>query len=173
MAFQTHAGRVAVITGAARGFGQAFCIGLAERGADIVAVGDQIQREFGRNVQTHYLASKMGIIGFTRGLASGLAGFGITVNAVGPTATATRGMNSKGLPVAVFDAIVQKQAIKSPGELEDIAGTVAFLSSDDGAFVTGQTIIADGGLAGCSRRTPAGNSGPHRSGSRSLFIGEA
>jgi NAD(P)-dependent dehydrogenase (short-subunit alcohol dehydrogenase family) len=245
---QTHEGRVAVITGATGGFGQAFAVGLAERGADIVAVdlqdsaetvarveslgrralalvaditdpaavaevGTQIQNTFGRcdilvnnagiypnrpfddmdfefwrRVQavnldsqflmakaavplmkenewgriinltsnsivlavagvSHYLASKMGIIGFTRGLASDLAGFGITVNAVGPTLTPSQAWDARGLPAVVVEATIQKQAIKRAGTTADVVGIVAFLSSDDAAFITGQTMMADGGLA--------------------------
>ncbi len=96
---------------------------------------------------THYLASKMGIIGFTRGLASDLAGFGITVNAVGPTLTPSQAWDARGLPAVVVEATVQKQAIKRPGRTDDVIGVVAFLSSEDAAFITGQTIMADGGLA--------------------------
>jgi NAD(P)-dependent dehydrogenase (short-subunit alcohol dehydrogenase family) len=245
---QTHAGRVAAITGAAGGFGQAIAVGLAARGADIVAVdlqdstetvalveglgreavalvaditspaavsavGDEIRSQFGRcdilvnnagiypnrafddvdfefwrrvhavNLDSqflmakavvalmkendwgriinltsnsivlavpgvaHYLSSKMAVIGFTRGLATDLAEFGITVNAVGPTLTPSQAWDARGLPPALVDATVQKQAIKRPGRPDDIVGTIAFLSSDDAAFVTGQTIMADGGLA--------------------------
>ena len=96
---------------------------------------------------SHYLASKMGIIGFTRGLATDLAGFGITVNAVGPTLTPSQAWDARGLPPALVDLIVQKQAIKRPGTTDDVVGIVAFLSTDDAAFITGQTIMADGGLA--------------------------
>jgi 3-oxoacyl-[acyl-carrier protein] reductase len=89
----------------------------------------------------------MGIIGFTRGLANDLAGFGITVNAVGPTLTASQAWEARGLPTALVDATIAKQAIKRAGQVEDVVGVVAFLTSDESAFVTGQTIMADGGLA--------------------------
>jgi NAD(P)-dependent dehydrogenase (short-subunit alcohol dehydrogenase family) len=93
----------------------------------------------------HYMSSKAGVIGFTRGLATDLAPLGITVNAVGPTASLTPGGKS-GIDPEVIQMLAQSQAIKRPGTSEDIVGTVMFLSSEDSAWVTGQTIMADGGL---------------------------
>jgi NAD(P)-dependent dehydrogenase (short-subunit alcohol dehydrogenase family) len=93
----------------------------------------------------HYMSSKAGVIGFTRGLANDVAEHGITVNAVGPTASLTPGGVSN-IERAHIEELAQTQAIKRPGTAEDIVGTVLFLSGDDSAFVTGQTIMADGGL---------------------------
>jgi NAD(P)-dependent dehydrogenase (short-subunit alcohol dehydrogenase family) len=93
----------------------------------------------------HYMASKGAVIGFTRALATDLAPFGITVNAVCPTASRTPG-GERNIGQRKFDAISQMQAIKRVGLAEDIVGTVCFLSSDDCAFLTGQTLVADGGL---------------------------
>ncbi|GIF46309.1 3-oxoacyl-[acyl-carrier protein] reductase [Asanoa ferruginea] len=95
---------------------------------------------------SHYFASKMGIIGFTRGLANDLAPFGITVNAVGPTLTRTPGVLAHRGGKELEEA-AHAQAIKRPGEVDDVVGVIAFLASDDAGFVTGQTIMADGGLA--------------------------
>ncbi|MFI6761200.1 SDR family NAD(P)-dependent oxidoreductase [Micromonospora sp. NPDC050417] len=95
---------------------------------------------------SHYMASKMGNIGFTRGLANDLAPFGITVNAVGPTLTITPGVLQVH-PKEVLAAVAEAQAIKRNGQPDDLVGTVAFLTSDDASFLTGQTIMADGGLA--------------------------
>ncbi|MGW3786664.1 SDR family NAD(P)-dependent oxidoreductase [Micromonospora chokoriensis] len=245
--FPTHEGRVAVVTGAARGIGQAIARHLGERGATVVAidladpvetvslltsggrtaigltadvsdpeqtaaVGAEIIRRFGRvdilvnnagifpfrdiddldyatwrhvlavNLDSqflmvkavlpamknggwgrivnltsnsivtsspglsHYMASKMGDIGFTRGLANDVAPFGITVNAVGPTLTITPGVLQVH-PKDVLAAVAQAQAIKHNGQPDDLVGTVAFLTSDDASFITGQTVMADGGLA--------------------------
>lgn len=94
---------------------------------------------------SHYMASKAGVIGFTRGLATDVAEHGITVNAVGPTASLTTGGKAHIKPEHI-EELAKTQAIKRPGRSEDIVGTVLFLSSDDSAFVTGQTIMADGGL---------------------------
>lgn len=96
---------------------------------------------------SHYMASKMGIIGFSRGLANDLAPFGITVNAAGPALTITPGVRQGNHTPEGLAAAAQAQAIKRNGLPEDLTGTIAFLSSDDSAFMTGQTLMADGGLA--------------------------
>jgi NAD(P)-dependent dehydrogenase (short-subunit alcohol dehydrogenase family) len=242
----THSGRVAVVTGAAGGFGTAICTELARRGADVIAIdlvpsdktvaavqeagqkalalradltdpqqvdaitadmldfaghidilinnagafpfrniwqldftewkriqainldsqflmakavmGSMRDNSWGRIVNlasnslglavpdmVPYMAAKGGVIGFTRALATDLAPHGITVNAVCPTASSTPGGRTF-IGDEVLDMVAGMQAIKRVGTATDIVGTVCFLSSDDSAFVTGQTIVADGGL---------------------------
>ncbi len=92
---------------------------------------------------SHYIASKMGIIGFMRGLANDVASDGITANAVLPgltntTATASQTEEQKR-------SIWEYQAIKRLEEPTDITGAILFLTSDDAAFITGQAIVVDGG----------------------------
>ncbi|MFC9553637.1 SDR family NAD(P)-dependent oxidoreductase [Rhodococcus sp. NPDC056960] len=94
---------------------------------------------------THYMASKMGVIGFTRALANDVAADGITVNAVGPTLSLTPGVRA-AVPEELVRNLSNSQAIKKPGEATDVVGTVLFLTSADSYFVTGQTIMSDGGL---------------------------
>jgi 3-oxoacyl-[acyl-carrier protein] reductase len=94
---------------------------------------------------THYMASKMAVIGFTRGLSCDVAEYGVTVNAVGPTASLTPG-GIAGIKAEHIEELAMTQAIKRAGRPEDIVGTVMFLASEESAWVTGQTIMADGGL---------------------------
>ena len=100
---------------------------------------------------THYVASKGGIVGFTRALATDLAPFGITVNAIAPGLTRSPGTLIRAPRPAFksmdeeFAAVAQMQAIKRPEVPEDLVGALSFLTSDDAAFMTGQTLNVDGG----------------------------
>jgi len=237
---RTHEGRIALVTGAARGIGQAIALALAERGAQVIAtdlappeetarkigpaarafpldvtqeeswaalaarsreVGEvdivvnnagyfphrpidaldlatwrktfatnldshflsahtflptMRRKKWGRFVgissnmvglaiagMSHYIATKMGIIGFMRGLANDVASDGITANAVLPglTNTLATAPQSEEQKRATWE----QQAIKRLGEPEDITGAVLFLTSDDSSFITGQAIVVDGG----------------------------
>ena len=92
---------------------------------------------------SHYIASKMGIIGFMRGLANDVAGDGITCNAVLPGLTNTPA--TAPMDDAQRRATWQGQAIQRFAEPEDVVGPVLFLTSDDAAFMTGQALVVDGG----------------------------
>jgi len=92
-----------------------------------------------------YMAAKGGVVGFTRALATDLAPHGITVNAVCPTASKTPG-GEQFIGSEVLGVVANMQAIKRVGVAADIVGTVCFLSSADSAFMTGQTLVSDGGL---------------------------
>jgi NAD(P)-dependent dehydrogenase (short-subunit alcohol dehydrogenase family) len=90
-----------------------------------------------------YAAAKMGVVGFTRALARELAPFGVTVNAVAPGAIRTRAHDR--LAPEVIDRIKAGAPAGFIAEPEDVAGCVAFLASDDARYVTGQTLLIDGG----------------------------
>jgi 3-oxoacyl-[acyl-carrier protein] reductase len=92
---------------------------------------------------SHYITSKMGIIGFMRGLANDVANYGITANAVLPGLTNT--LATAAQPDEMKRATWEQQAIKRLGEPEDVTGAILFLSSDDASFITGQAIVVDGG----------------------------
>src|ERR1700720_64423 len=92
---------------------------------------------------SHYITTKMGIIGFMRGLANDVANDGITANSVLPglTNTLATAPQSEEQERSTWE----QQAIKRLGEPEDVTGAVLFLTSDDAAFITGQSIVVDGG----------------------------
>ncbi len=98
----------------------------------------------GNGGQTNYAASKAGVIGLTKSLAKEVAVRGIRVNAVAPGFVETD-------MTADLDAEIKAQAIEAiplgrMGAPADIASAVAFLASDEAAYITGQTLIVDGGM---------------------------
>jgi NAD(P)-dependent dehydrogenase (short-subunit alcohol dehydrogenase family) len=96
----------------------------------------------------HYVTSKMGIIGFTRALASEVGQFGVTVNAITVGLTATqRPAGSRLMQGSILEHLLPPQAIHRAETPEDLAGIVSFLASAESSIITGQTINVDGGVA--------------------------
>jgi NAD(P)-dependent dehydrogenase (short-subunit alcohol dehydrogenase family) len=92
----------------------------------------------------HYTTSKGGVVGFTRSLARELGDFGIRVNAIAPGFTLS-GDNEQNISEERKRANVQTRMLKRAQVPEDLVGTFIYLASDDSGFVTGQTILVDGG----------------------------
>jgi 3-oxoacyl-[acyl-carrier protein] reductase len=94
--------------------------------------------------QANYVASKAGLIGLTKALAQELAPRGITVNAVAPGFIKTA--MTDALSEEVRKALLAKVPLGRLGTPEDVAEVVAFLASPRAAYITGQTVIVDGGM---------------------------
>ena len=95
--------------------------------------------------QTNYSASKAGIIGFTRSLAREVAGYNIRVNAVAPGFIETDMV--KGLKAEYKDKLLKHIPLGRFGSPQEVARAVKFLISDSSNYISGQTIIIDGGLS--------------------------
>lgn len=95
--------------------------------------------------QAHYVAAKAGVIGLTRSLAREFGGEGITVNLIAPGVTITPAA-AKALPKEVQEAQIDRRAIKREEKPADLTGAVFFFASPDSDFITGQTLVVDGGL---------------------------
>jgi NAD(P)-dependent dehydrogenase (short-subunit alcohol dehydrogenase family) len=99
-----------------------------------------------------YIATKAGVIGFTRALASEVGVDGVTVNAIAPSLVQTpttmyREAGPGGMsPSDEAAMIAEMQAVKRPEVPDDLVGAMAFLTSDDARFITAQTLFVDGGL---------------------------
>lgn len=94
-----------------------------------------------------YVSSKGAIIGFTRTLAREVGPDGITVNAISPGAFPTDAERVHPDQEALNRRILEQQSLKRRGTPEDVGNLAAFLASDAASFITGQTIMIDGGWA--------------------------
>lgn len=115
----------------------------AERWGRVILIASS-QFFIGGQSMAHYVTSKGALIGLAHGLAAELGPHGVTINCVAPGLTRTRKAVAD-LPEAVFQQIASLQAIPRNGQPEDQSGVVSFLASDDAAFITGQTLLVDGG----------------------------
>ena len=95
----------------------------------------------------HYIASKAAVIGMTRSLARELGEFGIRVNVIAPGLTMSEEVKANAAYAASRTLNVSSRALKREQEPEDLVGTVTFLCSHESDFMTGQTVLVDGGSA--------------------------
>lgn len=116
---------------------------VKQRSGRIINISSVVGR-MGNAGQTNYAASKAGLIGLTKSVARELAGRNITVNAIAPGFIKTE--MTENLPGAVREEFMRSTPLKRFGEPEDVASAVAFLASDEAAYITGQVIGVDGGL---------------------------
>jgi 3-oxoacyl-[acyl-carrier protein] reductase len=98
----------------------------------------------GQAGQTNYSASKAGLIGLTKALAREVGSRGITVNAVAPGFVPTA--LTDDLPQELKDSMMKLIPLGRWGKPEEIAAAVAFLASDEAAYITGQVLSVDGGM---------------------------
>lgn len=94
--------------------------------------------------QANYAAAKAGLLGLTKTLARELGGKGITANVIAPGYIQTD--MTDNLPQEVKDKITGMIAVQRLGIVDDIAAAVAYVSSDEAGFLSGQTLIVDGGM---------------------------
>jgi len=97
--------------------------------------------------QANYAAAKAGLLGLTKTVARELGSKGVTANVVAPGYIATD--MTENLPQEVKDHITQLVQVKRLGTPEDIAAAVAYVTSDDAGYLTGQVITVDGGMTMC------------------------
>jgi 3-oxoacyl-[acyl-carrier protein] reductase len=116
---------------------------LKAKGGRIINI-TSVSGQAGQMGQANYSAAKAGLIGLTKATARELASRGITCNAVAPGFVLTE--LTKDLPEALQAEITARTPLGRFGTTEEIANAVAFLASDEAAFITGQVLAVDGGL---------------------------
>ena len=116
---------------------------LKARGGRIINI-TSVSGQAGQMGQANYSSAKAGLIGLTKATARELASRGITVNAVAPGFVVTE--LTQDLPQELKDGLIERTPLGRFGTPEEIAAAVAFLASDDAAYITGQVLAVDGGL---------------------------
>jgi 3-oxoacyl-[acyl-carrier protein] reductase len=116
---------------------------LKQKSGNIVNI-TSVSGVAGMSRQTNYASSKAGIIGFSKSLAKEVAAYGIRVNAVAPGFIETDMLSA--LKEEYREQLLEQIPLSRIGKVEDVAAVVKFLLSDAASFITGQTIVVDGGL---------------------------
>jgi 3-oxoacyl-[acyl-carrier protein] reductase len=116
---------------------------LKRRAGRIISIASVVG-VMGNGGQSNYAAAKAGMIGFSKSLAKEIGSRGITVNVVAPGFIETD--MTAALSPEARDALVKQIALTRLGAPADIAKAVAFLASDDAAYITGETLHVNGGM---------------------------
>ncbi len=117
---------------------------IKQKSGRIISISS-VSGVLGNTGQANYSASKAGIIGLTKATAREVASRGITVNAIAPGFITTD--MTEVLSEAVKTSVTETIPMKKFGKPEDIAQTALFLASEEAAYITGQVICVDGGMA--------------------------
>jgi NAD(P)-dependent dehydrogenase (short-subunit alcohol dehydrogenase family) len=117
---------------------------LARGGGAIVNVAS-VTFYWGEALLASYVASKGAVIGFTRALAREAGPENIRVNAVAPGAFPTAATAIHADQEKLWNDVLTAQSLKRRGECEDVARAIAFFAGEDSGFITGQTLLVDGG----------------------------
>ena len=116
----------------------------AKNGGRIINISSVVG-VIGQAGQANYAASKAGMIGFTKSMAKEVGSRGITVNAIAPGFFPTD--LTADLPEDLMEKMLEATPLKRLGKLEEVAYLTSFLASDKAAFITGEVIQVDGGIA--------------------------
>ncbi|MGE3175009.1 MAG: 3-oxoacyl-[acyl-carrier-protein] reductase [Planctomycetota bacterium] len=122
---------------------KAFARALAKTAGRIVNIGSVVGLT-GNAGQANYAASKAGLVGLTKSLAKELAGRGVTANLIAPGFISTD--MTASIPEDHRTAMLQEIPLARFGQPDDIAAAVLFLCGAGGSYITGQTLVVDGGM---------------------------
>jgi 3-oxoacyl-[acyl-carrier protein] reductase len=120
---------------------------MRERGGGRIVNLSSVTFFVGLSHLLDYVSSKGGVIGLTRALAREVGPAGMTVNAIAPGAFPTDAEKIHPNPEQYEQWVLDQQSLKRRGTPEDVGNLVVFLASDAASFITGQTIVIDGGWA--------------------------
>jgi NAD(P)-dependent dehydrogenase (short-subunit alcohol dehydrogenase family) len=119
--------------------------GMLAAGGGSIVITSSVKGLTGSSHRTAYSMSKAGLDALARMVATGYGKGGVRCNAIAPGIVATEAIDA--IPAAQRTALEDAHLTPTLGRAEDIANAVVFLASDDAAFITGQVICVDGGLA--------------------------